>query len=301
MGRQRQALSRRARRPVLGERRLLVRRGDRPGGARPDARAAVLHELVVRASARNRARRGARPARALAHQPGVLRLGGLRGGRVGVEARAAVPHGERRTALEGRVASHRVPRHDDGRALDQRDRSAPGTLRAARSGRRPRPEYQSLPPARGRDRGGVHRVSPRGSRELDPAGGPRDGGDGDLRAGPECRRLVHAARGLFPGRSRDLRPLRNPSLRRRGDHGIRSYRRLVREREVRHQARPDHLCEGSFVVVRRDRRGARRRQGVRRLQHRYGDFLAWDHLRWSPRRLRDRAEESRDHGARRRS
>ena len=268
MGRQRQALSRCARRAVLGEHRLLVRRGDRPGGARPDARAALLHELVVRASARNRARRRARPARAVAHQPRVLRLGRLRGGRVGVEACAAVPHGKRRTALEGCVASHRVPRHDHGRALDQRDRRAPRAVRAARPRRRPRPEHQPLPPARRRDRGGVHRVSPRGSRELDRAGGAGDRGDGDLRAGPERRRLVHAARGLFPGRARDLRPLRDPPLRRRGDHGLRPHRRLVREREVRHQARPDHLREGSFVVVRRDRRGARRRQGVRRVQHR---------------------------------
>ena len=51
-----QALPRRARRALLGQHRLRLRRGDRPGGARADARAAVLHELVVRAPARDRAR-----------------------------------------------------------------------------------------------------------------------------------------------------------------------------------------------------------------------------------------------------
>ena len=53
---ERQALPRRARRPLRGADRLLVRRGDGAGRARADARAAVLHQLVVRASARDRAR-----------------------------------------------------------------------------------------------------------------------------------------------------------------------------------------------------------------------------------------------------
>ena len=63
LGLERQALPRRARRAVLGQHRLRLRRGDRPGGARADARAAVLHQLVVRASEGDRARRRARIAR----------------------------------------------------------------------------------------------------------------------------------------------------------------------------------------------------------------------------------------------
>ena len=53
---ERQALPRRARRPLLREHRLRLRRRDRRGGARADARAALLHELVVRAPAGDRAR-----------------------------------------------------------------------------------------------------------------------------------------------------------------------------------------------------------------------------------------------------
>ena len=55
-----QPLPRRARRAVRGADRLLLRRRDRPRGARADARAAVLHQLVLRAPARDRARRRGR-------------------------------------------------------------------------------------------------------------------------------------------------------------------------------------------------------------------------------------------------
>ena len=68
-----------------------------------------------------------------AHQPRVLRLRRLGGGRVGLEARAPVPHGARRAPLEGRLAPHRLPRHDDGRALDQRHPGAARAVRAARA------------------------------------------------------------------------------------------------------------------------------------------------------------------------
>ena len=74
-----------------------------------------------------------------------------------------------------------------------------------------------------RDRGGVHRVPARGSRVGDRAGRPGDGRDGDHGAGAERRRRVHAARGLLAGRARDLRPLRHPALRRRGDHRLRPH------------------------------------------------------------------------------
>ena len=60
-GRARQPLPRRARRALLGQHRLRLRRGGRPGRARADARAALLHELDVRAPARDRARRPRSP------------------------------------------------------------------------------------------------------------------------------------------------------------------------------------------------------------------------------------------------
>ena len=183
-GLERQALPRRARRPLLGQHRLRLRRGDRPGGARADARAALLHELVVRAPARDRARRRGRVARARRPEPRLLRLGRLGGGRVGLEARAPVLPRARRQArvrlgrdaprragrhaaaaqVQGDRAPGRLPRHDDGRALDQRHPGAADAVRAARARGAARPEHEPLPPAGRGDRGGVHRDAARGPR-----------------------------------------------------------------------------------------------------------------------------------------
>ena len=101
-----------------------------------------------------------------AHQPRVLRLGRLGGGRVGLEARAAVPRGERRAPLEGHLPPYRLPRHDDGRALDQRHPRAARAVRAARARRRARAQHEPLPPPGRRDGGGVHRLPARGSRRA---------------------------------------------------------------------------------------------------------------------------------------
>ena len=90
-GLERQALPRRARRALRRADRLLVRRGDGRGGRRADARAALLHQLELRASARDRAGRRAGDARARRPEPRLLRLGRVRGDRVRLEARAAVP------------------------------------------------------------------------------------------------------------------------------------------------------------------------------------------------------------------
>ena len=173
-GLERQAVSRRAGRALRGADRLLVRRRGRAGGARADEGAAVLHELVVRASAGDRARARGRAARAGRPEPRVLRLGRLGGGRVGVEARTAVPRGPRRAPLEGDRAPHRVPRHDDGRALDQRhrgdqerrsSRSCPrrstSATRTATTGPRRRPRSSSR---RSCSTTSSRRSSPRGRR-----------------------------------------------------------------------------------------------------------------------------------------
>ena len=71
---------------------------------------------------------------------------------------------------------------------------------------------------------GVHGVPARRSRADDHRDRRRDGRDGDHGAGAERRRLVHPARRVLPGRARDLRPLRDPALRRRGDHRLRPHR-----------------------------------------------------------------------------
>ena len=266
-GRERQALPRRLGGPVLGQHRLLVRGGDRPGGARADARAALLHQLVVRTSARDRARRRGRVARARRPEPRLLRLGRLGGGRVGVEAGAAVLRGaggeaaaggRRRRARdqarrargllahpaaphEGDRPPRRLPRHDVRRALAERHPGDPDAVRAARARGASRAQHEPLPPAAGGDGSGVHALPARRPRADDPRDGSRDRLPRAHGAGAELRRLLHAADRLLAGRARDLRPLRHPALRRRGDHGLRPGRLLVRLRALRHPARHRHL------------------------------------------------------------
>ena len=259
---------------VLGQHRLRLRRGDRPGGARADARAAVLHQLVVRPSEGDRARGGARSARSGRPQPRLLRLRWLGGRRVGVEARPAVLHRARREArapgaatsrrpgtidrrrrpprpapVQGDRPPHRLPRHDDGRALDQRDPGAAGGVRAARARGAPRPQHEPLPPSRGRERGGLHAVPARRPRAGDPRDGAGDGVPRPHGAGAERGRLLHAAGRLLAGRPRDLRRVRHPALRRRGDHRLRPPRLLVRLRALRHPPGHRHAAP----------RGSRRR------------------------------------------
>ena len=68
--------------------------------------------------------------------------------------------------------------------------------------------------------------------------------------------------GLLARRARALRPLRHPPLRRRGDHGLRPARRVVRLGALRHPTGPDHDREGPVVVLRVDRRRRRDRPRV---------------------------------------
>ena len=271
--------------PVLRQHRLLVRRGDRPGGARADARAALLHELVVRPSPRDRARRRGRVARPGRPQPRLLRLGRLRGRRVGLEARPPVLRGARREAAPRHVARARAgPRRDrrsvaglSGATRRSRATSRTTARRSARSrstasprsGRRSsrslrgaaRAQHEPLPPSRRGDRGGVHGAPARRPRADDPRDGPRDGVHGAHGAGAERRRRVHAARRLLAGRPRALRRVRHPPLRGRGDHRVRAARPLVRLGALRHPARHRHLREGALLVVRGDRRRDRDRPG----------------------------------------
>ena len=224
-----------------------------------DARAALLHQLVVRAPPRDRARARARLARARRPEPRLLRLGRLGGGRVGLEARAAVPRRSRRAALEGRS---RGGSPTTGRRW-ARSRSTGSRRCARRSSRSSRTSTHvrntnryHRPPDETEAR--VHGVPARRPRAGDRAGGAGHGRDGDHGAGAERRRLLHAARRLLRGRARALRPPRDPALRRRGDHRVRPARRVVRLRALRHPARPDHLREGPLVGVCLDRRRASR-------------------------------------------
>ena len=201
------------------------------------------------------------------------------------------------TPVQGDRAPHRVPRDDDGRALDQRHPGDPRALRAARLRGAARLEHEPLPPPVRGDRGGVHTVPPRRARAGDPRDGPGDGVPRAHGARAERRRLLHAARGLLARRARDLRPLRHPALGRRGDHGVRAGRLLVRFGAVRHPPRHRHEREGALLVVRRARRGRRDGQGDGAVHGRDVDVLARDHLRRASRHVRDRAQEHRDHEA----
>ena len=261
---ERQALPRRARRAVRRAARVLARRRDRPGGARADEGAAVLHQLVVRASARDRAGARGREPRAGRPEPRLLRLGRLRGGRVGVEARAPVPPGARRAPLEGDRAPHRVPRHDDGRALDQRHRCAQERVRAARARHAARAEHEPLPPAaRGDARQEFTAFLLDDLEQTIIATGPGTVAMVIMEPVQNAGGAFTPPAGLLPGRARDLRPLRDPALRRRGDHRLRPRRRLVRVRALRHPPRPDHVGEGALVGLRVDRRRDRDRPRLR--------------------------------------
>ena len=317
-GRERQALPRRPRRALLRQHRLRLRRRDRAGGARADARAALLHQLDVRAPARGRARRGGCLARPRRPQPGLLRLGRLRGGRVRVEARAAVlPRARRQAAprarwlgararprrdrrepahpdppLQGDHPADRVPRDDARSALAHRHPGDPRPVRAAPRRGAERPQHEPLPPAGRGDGRGVHGRPARRARADDRGDGAGDRLPRPHGARPELRWLLRRPEGLLARCPRALRPLRHPSLGRRGDHGVRPDRRLVRVGAIRHPTGSDHLGEGALVLVRGDRRRDPQRPGRRAVPLRGRDVLARDHLRRASRAVRGRARRT---------
>ena len=81
--------------------------------------------------------------------------------------------------------------------------------------------------------------------------GPAHRGRRDPRAGPERRRLLHAAGGLLPARARDLRPPRRAAHLRRGHLLVGAPRPLLRLGALRLRARHHHDGEGPDVGVRR--------------------------------------------------
>ena len=134
-------------------------------------------------------------ARAGRPEPRVLRLRRLRGGRVGVEARAPVPRA-RAASAAGRRSRGALAYH--GTTMGALSINGIPALRAPFEplvpGVDPRAQHEPLPPPAGGDRGGVHArsCSTTSSRRSIQAG-PGDGRDGDHGAGAERRRRVHAA------------------------------------------------------------------------------------------------------------
>ena len=144
----------------------------------------------------DRARRADRRARPRRPQPRLLHQRRLRGGRVRDQARRASTTSSRGNPNKTKIIAREVAYH--GTTLGAL--SATGitalraAVRAAHARRLPRPEHEPLPAAA---RATTPRTSPRRSRERIEFEGPEHGRRGDPRAGPERRRLLHAARGLL--------------------------------------------------------------------------------------------------------
>ena len=184
-----------------------------------------------------------------------------------MEARAPVPHGARRAPLEGRLAPHRLPRHDDGRALDQRHPRAARAVRAARA------RTSSTCGTRTATTGRPTRPRPSSRRSCST-----DLEESIVQAGPETVAMVifepvQNAGGSFTPPAGYFQGVREICDRYGillcADEVITGFGRTgawFASEQVRHRARPDHVREGPVVELRRDRRGARRRQGRRGVQ-----------------------------------
>ena len=181
------------------------------------------HPRAIELAAQDRLAGARRP------QPRLLHQRRQRGGRVGDQGRPPVPQAHRQPEQdEGHRARGRLPRHDARRA--HRDRH-----------HRLRAPFEPFTP------GGCHvpntnlyRLAPGYGAETlaeavarpDRVRGARDRRRRDHGAGPERRRLLHAARRLLPARARDLRRVRRAADLRRGHLLVGPARRLVRRRSA---------------------------------------------------------------------
>ena len=252
LGRARQPLPRRPQRAVLREHRPRpLTRSPRPAPTRPRSSASSR-----RGPTRTRARSSS-PRASPSIAPGDLnRVFFTSGGSESVE-----------TALKLARQYHKLTGNPNKTKVIAREVAYHGTtlgalsatgitvaapaVRAVHARRLPRAEHEPLPPA-----ARLRRREPRrGRRAPDRVRGPRHGRRGDHGAGPERRRLLHAARGLLPARPRDLRRVRRPADLRRGHLRVRPPRLLLRRRALRLPARHHHDGQGPHAA--RTRRWAR--------------------------------------------
>ena len=155
---------------------------------------------------------------------------------------------------QGDRARDRLPRDEPRRAVgDRHHRPA-----RSRSSRSPRAAATSRTPTPTACRRGMTEADfAEAIAERIEFEGPDTVGGGDPRAGPERRRLLHAARRLLPARARDLRRVRRAADLRRGDLRLGPPRRVVRRSALRLPARHDHHRQGPDQRVRADGRGDR--------------------------------------------
>ena len=268
-GRERQALPRRARGPLLGQHRLLVRGGDRarrrssrcascpstPTGRTPThARSSSPPRWPRSPPATSTASSSSRAARRRSS-----RRGSSRGSTTSSAARSGFASTSARrpsatTTRSSRTSARRTRRYKaitrqtayHGTTLGALSLTGIPAIRVpfepllARGAERP--QHEPLPPAGGGDGGGVHRRPARRAGADDRGDGAGDGLPRPHGAGPELGWLVLAAEGLLARRPRALRPLRHPPLRRRGDHRVRPDRRLVRARSATTSGRTSITC-----------------------------------------------------------
>ena len=298
-GQRGQALPRRARRALRRAGRLLVRRGDGPGRARADARAAVLHELVVRAPARDRARAGGRVARAgrpeprASSSPAAPRRSSPRGSSRGSTTRRAASAAGRPSRAAPRTTARRWARSRSTaspRCARRSSRSCPDTIHVRNTNRYHRPPDET-----------EEEFTAFLLEDLDSA---------IVQAGPETVAMVimepvQNAGGSFTppqGYWHGVREICDRyGILLCADEVITGFGRVGEwfgSEQLRHQARPDHVGEGPLVGVCVDRRRDRGRPRRRAVHERVGDVRARHHVRRPSGAVRDRAEEHRDHEAR---
>ena len=254
LGRRRQRVPRRHRRPLVRERRSRPR-GDRGRGRRRSCARSprITSSATTPTSPRSNWR--ARVAE-LSPVPDAAVFFGSGGGeaidtaakivrRYWALVRAARADGDR-------LAPLRLSRHERLRHLALGD---PGRARRLRPARRRRRRGRPRRPGRPR---------PRPRRARRPRRGLRRRADDRRR-----RRDPAAGRLLARGRADLPRARRAPDLR-RGDLRLRPPRPLVRLRALRLHARPDHVREGDQLRLRAARRRGRERPGARAVLGRVG-------------------------------
>ena len=202
----------------------------RRGRRRPGQGARLLHELELRAPARDRARRADRLARPRRPQPRLLHLRRLARRSSRRSSSPASTTSSPATRSKTKFIAREIAYHGTTLARSRAtgitglrtpfEPLAPGGCHVA--------EHEQLPLARG-PRPALGRRRDRGA---DRVRGPGDGRRGDPRAGAERRRLLRAAGRLLPARARDLRPLRRAADLRRGDLLLGPARPLLRLRSA---------------------------------------------------------------------